>query len=102
MLFARLGDPENVSAMLRKLFTASTRDNLFDSHPPFQIDGNFGATAAIVEALMQSHNGEIELLPALPKGCRNGSFRGLVARGNKVVSAVWKDGKIVSKLVENR
>ena len=51
---------------------------------------------------MQSHNGEIELLPALPKGCRNGSFRGLVARGNKVVSAVWKDGKIVSKLVENR
>lgn len=101
-LFARLGDPENVSAMLRKLFTASTRDNLFDSHPPFQIDGNFGATAAIVEALMQSHNGEIELLPALPEGCRNGSFRGLVARGNKVVSAVWKDGKIVSKLVENR
>ena len=99
-LFARLGDADNVSAMLRKLFVKSTRDNLLDSHPPFQIDGNFGASAAIVEMLMQSHNDEIELLPALPKECKNGSFRGFVARGGKVVSAVWKDGKVVSSHVE--
>lgn len=99
-LFARLGDADNVSAMLRKLFVKSTLDNLLDTHPPFQIDGNFGASAAIVEMLMQSHNDEIELLPALPKECKNGSFRGFVARGGKVVSAVWKDGKVVSSHVE--
>lgn len=85
-LYARLGDGEAAVKMLRKLFVDSTRDNLFDSHPPFQIDGNFGAAAAIVEMLMQSHNGEIELFPACPKEYLPLSFRGLKARGGKTVS----------------
>lgn len=97
-LYARLHDAVGVDRTLEKLFTKSTLANMFDTHPPFQIDGNFGASAAIVEALVQSRpEGDtviIELLPACPYP--DGTFRGLRVRGGAEVSAEWKDGRVVS------
>lgn len=101
-LYAVLHDGEKAYEQLHTLLTRSTCINLWDSCPPFQIDGNFGGTAGIANMLVQDRGGEVALLPALPKAFSNGHVKGLRLKGGRTVDITWRDGKVVGQRILER
>ena len=100
--YARLLDQNKVWENIVALWAKSTKPNMFDNHPPFQIDGNFGGTAGIAEMLLQSQAGEINLLPCLPEQLPVGKITGLMARGGYEISIEWKNGKLRNVWVKSK
>jgi alpha-L-fucosidase 2 len=100
--WARLHDGNHAYTLFGNLLKNGTLDNLWDTHAPFQIDGNFGGTAGITEMLMQSHMGFIHLLPALPDAWEEGSIKGICAKGGFDVDITWSEGKLVEVTVTSK
>lgn len=100
--WARLLDGDHAHKMYREIISHSTLNNLFDTHPPFQIDGNFGSTSGVGEMLLQSHLGFIQPLAALPKAWASGQLQGMVARGNFEIDMQWDQGKLTTMKVLSR
>jgi alpha-L-fucosidase 2 len=98
-LWARLGNAEMAHHMIRSFFKYNMLDNLVGTHPPLQLDGSLGITGSMCEMLVQSHAGEIQILPALPKAWATGHVKGLRARGGFTVDIEWKDGKLVEACI---
>jgi len=98
-MWARLWDGENAHKYVQTIIAKSTYPNMFDAHPPFQIDGNFGVAAGITEMLFQSNEGVLNILPALPKAWPQGYIKGIKARGNYEIDLEWSKGRLTKAVI---